>query len=62
MHSREATNTKSIVFGLIRPMLEPTMYRTRDEHDAVFCVKEVVVKLRVYNSIMISDVYCRILY
>ena len=28
----EATDTNSIVFGLTRPELEPTIYRTRGEH------------------------------
>jgi hypothetical protein len=32
MFSREATNTNFIVFGLTRPGLEPTMYRTWGEH------------------------------
>ena len=31
----EATNTNFIVFGLTRPGLEPTIYRTRGVHDAV---------------------------
>jgi hypothetical protein len=41
----EATNTSFIVFGLTRPGLEPTIYRTRGEHanhyatDAVNCGK-----------------------
>ena len=30
--SGEATNTNCIGFGLIRPGLEPTIYRTRGEH------------------------------
>ena len=30
--SGEATNTNFIVYGLIRPGLEPTIYRTRGEH------------------------------
>jgi hypothetical protein len=30
--SGEATNTNFIVFGLTQPGLEPTIYRTRDEH------------------------------
>ena len=30
--SGEATNTNFIVFGLTRPGLEPTIYRTRGEH------------------------------
>jgi hypothetical protein len=28
----EATNTNFIVFGLTRPRLEPTIYRSRGEH------------------------------
>jgi len=30
--SGEATNTNFIVFGLARPGLEPTIYRTRGKH------------------------------
>jgi hypothetical protein len=30
--SGEATNTNFIVFGLTRPWIEPTIYRTRGEH------------------------------
>jgi hypothetical protein len=32
MLSGEATNTNFIVFGLTRPGLKPTIYRTRGEH------------------------------
>ena len=32
MLSGEAANTNLIVFGLTRPGLEPTIYRTRSEH------------------------------
>ena len=32
MFSDEATNTNFIVFGLTRPVLEPTIYRTLGEH------------------------------
>jgi hypothetical protein len=32
MLSGEATNTNLNVFGLTRPGLEPTIYRTRGEH------------------------------
>jgi hypothetical protein len=32
MLRREATNTNFIVFGLTRPGLEPTIYRTRGKH------------------------------
>ena len=43
--SGEATHTNFIVFGLTRPRLETTTYRTRDEHanhyttDAVFVTR-----------------------
>jgi len=32
MFSGKATNTNFIVFGLTRPEIEPTIYRTRGEH------------------------------
>ena len=32
LNSREVTNTNFIVFGLTRPGLEPTTYRTRGDH------------------------------
>jgi hypothetical protein len=47
--SREATNTDFIAFGLTRPGLELTIYRTRSEHanhyttDAVICYDECVL-------------------
>jgi hypothetical protein len=33
MLSGEATNTNFIIFGLARPGLETTIYRTQGEHD-----------------------------
>jgi hypothetical protein len=51
--SGEATTTNFIVFGLIRPGLESTIYRTRGEHanhyvtDAV--TTYVIVKVLQYN-------------
>ena len=42
MLSGEATNTNFIVFGLTRPGLEFTIYRTRGEH-ANHCATDVVV-------------------
>ena len=42
MLSREATNTYFIVFGLTRPGLEPTIYRTRGEH-ANYYVTDAIV-------------------
>ena len=43
--SREATNSNYIVYGLIRPRLEPTIYRTRGEH-AYHYITDVVTKKR----------------
>jgi hypothetical protein len=52
--SGEATNTNFKIFGLTRPGLEPTIYRTRDEHTnynatgaAVLntCIKPKILKL-----------------
>ena len=39
--SGEATNTNFIVFGLTRPGLEPTIYRTRGEHDNYYATDAV---------------------
>ena len=42
---REVTNTNFIVFGLTRPGLEPTIYRTRgDEHASHYATDAVVRK------------------
>jgi hypothetical protein len=38
----EATNTNFIVFGLTRPGLEPTIYRTPDEHNNHYATDAVV--------------------
>ena len=38
----EATNTNFIVFGLIRPVLEPTIYHTRGEHANHYATDAVV--------------------
>jgi hypothetical protein len=44
--SREATNTNFIVFGLIQPGLEPTIYHTRGEHAILlYVVIQIVVNL-----------------
>ena len=37
----EATNTNFIVFGLIRPGLEPTIYHTRGEHANHYAIDAV---------------------
>ena len=42
MISREATNTNFIVFGLIWPGLEPTIYHTRREHAYHYATDTVV--------------------
>jgi hypothetical protein len=39
--SREATNSNSIVYGLIWPRLEPTIYRTRGE---MYSIQHYVIK------------------
>ena len=39
--SGEATNTNFIVFGFTRPRLEPTIYRTRSEHDNQYATDAV---------------------
>jgi hypothetical protein len=36
MLSGEATNTNFIVFGLTRSGFEPTIYRTRSEHEKLY--------------------------
>jgi hypothetical protein len=51
MLSEEATNTNFIIFGLTRPGLEPTIYRTRGEHanhyatDAVLTQQTIILCL-----------------
>jgi hypothetical protein len=40
--SGEATNTYFIVFGLTRPGLKPTIYRTRGEHANYYATDAVV--------------------
>jgi hypothetical protein len=40
--SGEAANTNFKVFGLTRPGLEPTIYRTRGEHDNHYAIDGVV--------------------
>jgi hypothetical protein len=41
--SGEATNTKLIVFGLIRPGFEPTIYRTWGEHANNYTIDEPTI-------------------
>jgi len=54
--SGEATNTNLIVFGLTRPRLEPTIYRTRGEHanSAIFQIYYGENKL-IFNEMMMSS-------
>jgi hypothetical protein len=42
----EATNANFIVFGLIQPSLEPTIYITGGEHDNQNTTDEVVRDIR----------------
>jgi hypothetical protein len=44
--SGEATNTNFIVFGLTRPGIDPTIYRTRDEHANHYTTDAVSRKLQ----------------
>ena len=53
--SEEATNTNFIVFGLTRPGLEPTIFRTRDEHANHYAMNYTLklkhnIKLLVYMN------------
>ena len=41
----EATNTNFIIFGLTRPVLEPTIYRTRGEHANYYATDAVELHL-----------------
>ena len=41
MLSGEATDTDFIVFGLIKPELQPTTYNTRGEHDNHFTTETI---------------------
>jgi hypothetical protein len=43
MLSEEATHTNFIVFGLTRPGLEPTIYRTRGEHATHYTTAAVTI-------------------
>ena len=43
MLSVESTNTKFIVFGLTRPGLKPTIYRTRGEHSNHYATDAVLL-------------------
>ena len=44
--SEEATKTNFIVFGLTRPALEPTIYRTRGEHTNHYATDEVGQRIK----------------
>ena len=44
--SGEATNTNFIVFGLTRPELEPTIFRTRNEHANHYTTDAVQIILK----------------
>jgi hypothetical protein len=64
--SGETTNTNFIVFGLTRPGLKHTIYRTRDEHanhyftDAI-CSALKIVKARSVVKLALQDSYCGLL-
>jgi hypothetical protein len=44
--SGETTNTIFRVFGLIRSGLEPTIYRTRGEHDNHYTIDAILEKCK----------------
>jgi hypothetical protein len=50
MLSGEATSTNFIVFGLTRPGLEPTIYRTRGEHANHYTTDAVKNTERVFKN------------
>ena len=52
MLCEEATNTNFIVFGLTRPVLEPTIYRTRDEQANRYAIDVVLDDLVLFNKIV----------
>ena len=51
MLSGEATNTNFIVFGLTRPGLKLTIYRTRDEHVNYYATDVVFNKLHYFQEL-----------
>ena len=51
MLSEEATNTNFIVFGLTRPGLEPTLYRTRGEHANHYATDAVLLTRKPQNCV-----------
>ena len=58
MFSGKATNTNCIVFGLTRPGLEPTFFRTRGEHANHYTTGSV----RVARSLVFCVVFCTSLF
>ena len=52
MLCEEATNTNFIVFGLTRPVLEPTIYCTRDEQANRYAIDVVLNDLVLLNKIV----------
>jgi hypothetical protein len=48
----KATNTNSIVFGLTRSGLEPTIYRHRGEHDNHSTTDAVRIHIEVYSIVI----------
>jgi hypothetical protein len=52
MLSGEATNTNFIVFGLTRPGLQPTIYRTQGEHATKYATDAVDIRIRTDKIIL----------
>jgi hypothetical protein len=59
--SGDATNTNFIVFGLTRPGLEPTIYRTGCEHANHYATDAVIPFKFGYGGCFIVDDYFLIL-
>ena len=56
LHVAEKQQIPILVFGLTRPGLEPTIYRTRGEHTNHYATDMYQEKLRVSNKPMNSNV------
>ena len=57
--SGEATNNNLKVFGLTRPGLKPTIYRTRGEHANHYTTDAVLNNVKMHDAfkIFLSDTY-----
>ena len=54
--SGEATNTNFIVFGLTRPELEPTIYRTRGQHANHYTLMQTIfIAFCLYRKLVLQN-------